>query len=144
MIDARFNKVDLVARIRILGSLRDQVDVRQQRAVDLIRTLNRRKRPILLYVDPPYVTPGEELYMTEHLWPEHATLFKVLSESPHRWILTYDADDRTRKLYSEFRCLGYGISHSAQQKRVGKEFMFFSRALKVSDQNVLGDAGTWV
>lgn len=144
LIDARFNKDDLIQRIENLRVLAPQVDVRRERAIELIRTLNRRKRPVLLYVDPPYVVPGEELYMTDHSWPEHQKLQQVLTGSPHPWILTYDADDRTRELYRDFRCLRFGISHTAQVQKVGREFMFFSRGLRVPDRKVMLDEGAWM
>lgn len=143
-IDARFNKGDLTKRIEYLSSFASQVDVREQRAIELIRTLNRRTKPVLLYVDPPYVIQGEELYMTEHSWSEHGRLEQVLTTSPHPWILTYDADDRTRELYRDFRCLRFGISHTAQVQKVGREFMFFSRGLRVPDRQIMRDEGEWV
>lgn len=144
LIDARFNKYDLTRRLEFLGSLASQVDVREQRAIKLIQTLNRRTKPVLLYVDPPYVIPGEELYMTEHSWTEHGRLEQVLTKSPHPWILTYDADNRTRELYRDFRCLRFGISHTAQVQKVGREFMFFSRGLRVPDRQVMREEGEWV
>lgn len=144
LIDARFNKEDLITRIEDLGRLSAHVDIRQERAIDLIRTLNRRKHRILLYVDPPYVVAGEELYLADHSWSEHRKLAEVLRRSQHPWILTYDADDRTRDLYREFRCLRFGISHTAHVQKVGREFMFFSRGLRVSDLHVMRDEGVWI
>jgi DNA adenine methylase len=144
LIDARFNKVELIQRLKNISELSQQVDVRQERAIELIRTLNRRKNPVLLYVDPPYVVPGEELYMADHSWDEHQRLEQVLTKSPHPWILTYDADDRTRELYRDFRCLRFGISHTAQVQKVGREFMFFSRGLRIPDRHVMRDEGEWV
>lgn len=144
LIDARFNKPDLCRRIQNLGQLAPRVDVRQERAIELLRTLNRRTRPILLYVDPPYVVPGEELYMADHSWAEHEKLEQVLTKSPHPWLLTYDADDRTRALYRDYRCLRFDISHTAQVQKVGREFLFFSRGLRVPDRLVLRSEGEWV
>lgn len=144
LINARFNKANLAQRLENLKTLAPQVDIREEHAIELIRTLNRRKKPVLLYVDPPYVVAGEELYMTDHSWSEHKRLEKVLTKSPHPWILTYDADDRTRELYREFRCLRFGISHTAQVQKVGREFMFFSRGLRVPDRHVMRDEGVWV
>lgn len=144
LIDARFNKADLTLRLEALGALARQVDVRQERAIELIRSLNRRKKPVLLYVDPPYVVAGDGLYMTDHSWAEHHRLAQVLTKSPHPWILTYDADERTRELYRDFRCLRFGISHTAQVQKVGREFMFFSRGLRVPDRHVMRTEGTWV
>lgn len=143
-IDARFNKTDLTQRLRDLQPLAGSVDVRQEHAIQLIRKLNRRKRPILLYVDPPYVVPGEELYMTDHSWEEHQRLERVLTTSPHPWILTYDADDRTRDLYGRFRCLRFDISHTAQVQKIGREFMFFGRGVRIPDRRVINDEARWV
>lgn len=143
-IDARFNKPDLVRRLKYLRTLASQVSVREEHAIELIRTLGRRRRPVLLYVDPPYVVPGEELYMTDHSWPEHQRLERVLTKSPHPWILTYDADKRTRDLYRDFRCLRFGISHTAHVQKIGREFMFFSKRLRVPDRHVMRDEGVWV
>lgn len=144
LIDARFNKEDLTGRIKELGALASRVSVRQERAINLIHTLNRRTRPVLLYVDPPYVVPGDELYMTDHSWAEHQRLERRLRESPHPWLLSYDVDDRTRLLYRGFRCLRFGISHTAQKQKVGHEYMFFSRGLRVPDVSIVRDEGTWV
>ncbi len=144
LIDARFNREDLVARVENLSSYAGQIDVREQRAIELIRTLNRRSRSVLMYVDPPYVVPGESLYLTDHSWDEHKKLEGVLGKSPHPWILTYDADDRTRTLYQNFRCLKFGISHTAQVQRVGSEYMFFSRGLRVPDRSVMRGEGEWI
>lgn len=144
LIDARFNKATLIARLKGLHALAPQVDVRENRAIDLIRVLNRRTRPILMYVDPPYVVAGEELYMTDHSWAEHQRLERTLRTSPHPWILTYDADDRTRTLYRDFRCLSFVISHTAQVQKVGREYMFFSRGIRVPDRNVLRGQGVWI
>lgn len=144
LIDARFNKPDLINRIQKLELLSGCVDIRQLRAIDLIRQLNRRKRQILMYIDPPYVVPGEELYMSDHSWIEHQQLARSVANSPHSWILTYDADSRTRELYRDFRCLQFDISHTAQVQKVGREYMFFSRGLRVPDTSVLKDEGLWV
>ena len=144
LIDARFNKDDLIKRIQNLQPLTNQVDVTQERAVRLIRRLNRRKAPILMYVDPPYVVPGEELYLSDHSWGEHRRLAQCLARSPHPWILTYDADDRTRELYPNFRCLRFDISHTAHVQKVGSEYMFFSRGLRIPDKSIIRDQGVWV
>jgi DNA adenine methylase len=144
LIDARFNRQELARRVQVLGEMADRVEIREERALDLIVGLEQCRDSILLYVDPPYVVPGEELYLTDHSWNEHCNLEMVLRNSPHRWILTYDAEQRTRELYSDFRCLEFGISHTAQNQRVGREYMFFSRSLKVPDRFVIRDQGRWI
>ena len=144
-IDARFNKPNLIARIRNLANYADQIDVRQQTATDLIVGLNRRRKPVFLYVDPPYIAQGDELYMTEHTWKDHNRLATLVRKSPHPWVLTYDNGDRVRSIYPDIRCARFDISHTAQTQKVGKELMFFSRGLRVPDIRILRHReGHWV
>lgn len=144
-IDARFNKADLTARIAAIGAYADRITVTQERATTLVPKLNRRTRPVFLYVDPPYVAQGDELYMTVHDWDDHSRLAKQLLRSPHPWVLTYDNGDRIRHLYPDVRCARFNISHTAQTQKVGKELMFFSRGLRVPDIRILqGREAKWV
>lgn len=144
-IDARFTKPDLIGRVQALSEHADQIDVRQQPATDLLASLNRRRRPVFLYVDPPYIAQGDELYMTEHTWDDHNRLAGLLRRSPHPWVLTYDNGDRIRSRYPDVRCARFNISHTAQTQKVGKELMFFSRGLRVPDIRILHDReGRWV
>lgn len=144
-IDARFNKPDLIRRIVALGGHANRVTVMQERATTLVPKLNRRSRPVFLYVDPPYIAQGDELYMTVHDWDDHSRLAKQLLRSPHPWVLTYDNGDRIRHLYPDVRCARFNISHTAQTQKVGKELMFFSRGLRVPDIRILrGREAMWV
>ncbi|MBQ0977567.1 DNA adenine methylase [Micromonospora sp. M61] len=144
-IDARFNRAELAARIRKIGSLPGSISVSEKPALDFLAAVSRRVKPVLLYVDPPYLVKGEELYMSSHSWSDHEKLAEALSKSRHPWILTYDVDDRVRSLYPSNRCLRYSISHTAQTQKVGREFMLFSRGLRVDDVSVASSrVGSWV
>jgi DNA adenine methylase len=144
-IDARFNRAALSARIRHIQRLAKRISITEKHALEFVTTISRRANPVLIYADPPYLEKGEDLYMNEHSWEDHEKLAKVLLNTRHPWILTYDFDERVRNLYPSNRCLEYSISHTAQAQRVGREFMLFSRGLKVGDLAVSSNRkGTWV
>lgn len=144
-IDARFNRAGLVGRIRHIKALAPRISVSQKPALDFISSFARRRTPTLLYVDPPYLVKGEELYMSSHSWQDHEKVAGVLARTRHPWILTYDVDDRVRNLYPLHRCLSYSISHTAQTQKVGREFMLFSQGLRVEDLSVSSNrVGAWV
>lgn len=144
-IDARFNRADLSTRIRRIHRLANQISVTEKHALDFLSTVSRRTNPVLFYADPPYLVKGEELYMSSHSWGDHERLAKVLLKASHPWVLTYDFDERVRNLYPGNRCLEYSISHTAQSQRVGREFMLFSRGLKVGDVAVSSNRkGSWL
>ena len=144
-IDARFNRAGLVSRIRHIQRLASRISVSEQHALRFVSTVSRRSSPVLLYADPPYLVKGEELYMSTHSWDDHEKLSETLLGNRHPWILTYDYDERVRRLYPMNRCLAYDISHTAQTQKVGREFMLFSRGLKVGDVVVSSNRkGTWL
>lgn len=144
-IDARFNKTNLSGRIRLIQSMAGRIVVTRKHALDFVTAVSRRVKPVLLYADPPYLTQGEELYMSAHSWEDHEKLAKALLRTRHPWVLTYDFDERVRALYPRNRCLRYSISHTAQTQRVGCEFMLFSRGLKIGDVAVSSNRkGIWI
>jgi DNA adenine methylase len=122
-----------------------RISVTEKPALEFVTTISRRTNPVLVYADPPYLVNGEELYMRTHSWEDHERLAKVLLKTRHPWILTYDFDERVRNLYPSNRCLEYRISHTAQSQKVGREFMLFSRGLKVGDVAVASSRkGRWL
>lgn len=144
-IDARFNRDGLSARVRHIHRLASQISITEKPALEFVSTISRRTKPVLLYVDPPYLVKGDELYMSAHSWEDHEKLAKALSRIRHPWILTYDYDDRVRNLYPSNRCLEYQISHTAQSQKVGRELMLFSRHLKIDDVAVASNRkAAWI
>ncbi|MFJ9618247.1 DNA adenine methylase [Streptomyces noursei] len=133
-IDARFNHEALAERIELLGSFRDRVSLSQQDGRQHIRDLEALGENVLAYVDPPYLVQGDRLYMDSLSSEDHTELASVLSESPIKWFLTYDAESRiTESLYPDHRCMQFEISHSAQVRHLGVEYAVFSKGLCVPE-----------
>lgn len=136
-IDARYNKAPLCERVRAVGRLADRISVSQLDALEFLGGLEKPKTT-LVYVDPPYIQQGDRLYYNKFIDEKHVELAKALAAADYPWILTYDANDRiTDDLYQGERCAEFGISHSAQVRHEGKEYIVFSRDLVVPDMQVL-------
>lgn len=146
-IDARFNRPALAHRVRYLGKYRDRVVVTEQDARVFLRDLEPLGRDLLVYVDPPYMGQGEELYLNSLSEADHEELARLLSASPLRWFLTYDTDDRViNTLYAGMRALEFDIAHTAQDQHVGTEYAVFSDSLSLPDANapLVRAAGRWI
>ncbi|PKV87890.1 DNA adenine methylase [Streptomyces sp. TLI_146] len=131
-IDARFNREALAKRIELLGSHRDRVSLSQQDGRHHLQSLEYLGENVVAYVDPPYLVQGDRLYMDSLSSEDHNELASVLSTSPIKWILTYDAESRiTESLYPNHRCIQFEISHSAQVRHLGVEYAVFSKGLRV-------------
>jgi DNA adenine methylase len=138
-IDARFNRTELAERVRFLGSYRNRVIVTQSDARVFIRDLDGMGADVLVYVDPPYLVQGNDLYLDTLTLGDHAELAKLLRESRFPWLLTYDADERvTEVLYAGLRAAEFRIAHTAQRQHVGSEYVVFGSRLNVPGLDVLG------
>lgn len=142
-IDARFNPEGLAARIRRLGKYASRVTICQEDGIALVdRYL--RDRASFVYLDPPYLQKGDDLYLDTLGWTDHQRLAKKLRPR-QGWLLTYDADPRVpRELYAGMRCAVFAVAHSAREQHIGHEYAVFSDGLRVPSLGYLGRDARWL
>lgn len=134
-LDARFNKTDLVARIRKIARYSSRINVSNIDARDFVTQLVPTMPPrTLVYLDPPYYVKGEGLYQNFYRHADHveiATLVQSHIKQP--WVVSYDAAAEIKALYEKCVHIEYGLNYSAQDRYQGAEFMFFSKGLNIPD-----------
>ncbi len=129
-IGARFNREGLIERVRILGSYRNRVEVLQSDALDMLKATDTKR--VFFYIDPPYLTQGDDLYMNTLSWNDHEKLSRILMDRHNHWVLTYDVDPRVpNMLYQDLRCAEFSIKHTAAVQQMGNEYAVFSPRLRV-------------
>ena len=73
-IDARFNREDLVRRVRKIARHRSRITVTNMDAADYLEsTLTQLDNPFV-YLDPPYYVKGGELYQHSYTPSDHAAI----------------------------------------------------------------------
>jgi DNA adenine methylase len=145
-LNARYDAAKLTDRIRYIGEYRDRVQVSQLDARDFIRKTAEASERVMLYVDPPYIVQGDDLYLDRLSYSDHQELARVLGDSSLQWFMTYDCDDRiTDDLYPDLRCAQFNIKHTAHLQHVGSEYMVFSDAVEIPHIRILPrDDADWV
>lgn len=134
-IDARFNRDDLCHRMREIARYRGRITVTQCDATELL--VDPTDERTFLYVDPPYLAQGDDLYLDTLKWSDHQRVAERLISNHPRWLVTYDADLRVpHDLYPSHRTGWFDIKHTAARQHVGREFVVFSRSLRV--ENLVG------
>lgn len=143
-IDARYDATSLAERVSYLGGFRHRVHLTSADARDFIRELDGEGT--LLYVDPPYITQGDDLYLDRLSYGDHQEVASVLAASDLRWFMTYDCDERiTDDLYPNLRCASFNIKHTAHKQHVGKEYAVYSDNLVVPHLEILRrETADWV
>ena len=140
-IDARFNRVELAARVRALASFRKQITVTRLDALDFLGELVEHTERLLTYLDPPYFAKGQDLYPNFYAPEDHAAIAEFLQTYPHPWLMTYDACQEVRELYRHRRVFDSELSYSAREVRRGQELVILGPGLRLPAPADLERAG---
>lgn len=132
-IDARFNREDLIRRVKKIARHRSRITVTHLDAAVLIKDRLPKLRSAFVYLDPPYYLKGEGLYQNFYSHADHEAVAALIARIEQPWIVSYDAADEIRELYSAFERIDYNLSYSAQQRYRGTELMFFKPGLLFPD-----------
>ena len=127
-IDARFNKTDLINRIKKIESVKSRISVSNIDGIRFIEKIDKKKEEIFIYLDPPYFQKGADLYMNFYSQEDHKRLSKKVNKLKNKWIVTYDNHDFILNLYAERRKVGHKLSQSASN-RIGDELFVFSKEI---------------
>ena len=130
LIDARFNKVELIRRIEKIALFASRVSIHNLDAIDFIKqhvlplaVLDNR---LLVYLDPPYYSKGSQLYLNYYVPEDHVTLANFINNQlGFKWIVSYDDVPQIRQLYSEREITTYSPRYSAHSAKIGKEVIIY-------------------
>lgn len=130
-LDCRFNKDNLIRRIRRVAHYRDRIHLYQQDALaftdDVVDGLGGN---VLAFYDPPYIAKGYTLYLDNYVVDDHRKLAERVKRLSQPWIVTYDYQAAVQhELFPHHRRLSFELTYSAQSRRRGREAMFFASQL---------------
>ncbi len=124
-IDCRFNKENLVARLRQIAERADRVFVTNLDAIDFLRGLEPNA---FVYLDPPYYVKGKCLYMNHYRHRDHEQLATfLLYDALFKWVLSYDDVQEIRQLYGVLKLYNFPLCYTVQGVRIGMELMTHSK-----------------
>ena len=133
-LDARYNKNDLIARIKKLARHRSRITITGIDATLFLEiSLRQSARPCFAYLDPPYYVKGQGLYEHFYQHDDHVNIASIVRSLNCPWVVSYDAVPEVMALYSEYSQIEYDLSYSAQNRYSGNEVMFFSSDLDIAD-----------
>lgn len=118
-LGCRFNKDDIINRIRSVNALRDRIRLFNLDANDLvIHELAQENAHTFYNIDPPYVKKGKSLYSEYFTEQEHrafgTTVQQHMEDIP--WIITYDSCDLVREIYQGYHIQEFELYHSAHNR----------------------------
>lgn len=137
LIDARFNREDLINRISHIGSVSQQIQVSSIDGLALLKKINKCRtvaKKSFVYLDPPYYVKGPELYMNRFTKNQHWELAMYLSKKMNfPWIMTYDDVEAVRTLYEGFSRFCFNLQYSANGCKKGQELLIHPDSVEIPD-----------
>ncbi|NCP85015.1 MAG: DNA adenine methylase [Bacteroidetes bacterium] len=133
LMDCRFNKLELIERIRAIAKRKKDIRLFNQDAVDLIDKIEQEASDenIVFYFDPPYYLKASTLYMNHYADDNHRVVSeKIKAIQNIKWIVSYDNVPQIQELYADCKKKEYSFKHTAYNSRVGDEILFFSSQIK--------------
>ena len=135
LIDCRFNKHDLIRRIRRIGKHADKIHLYNLDALELMEKIQQKSKNknVIFYFDPPYYMKGPSLYMNHYETSDHEKVALQIKKIKNaRWVVSYDDVPAIKNLYKGYVKKEYSLIHTAYDARQAKEVLFFSNGLKIS------------
>lgn len=126
-LDCRFNKIDLISRIKKISSLKERIHIYNMDALDFLAQLDLDEtNKNCFFIDPPYYEKGASLYTNFYSKKDHAAIAKTISSLKSKWVLTYDNAKEIKDIYKENTCYEFYLNYSLAKKRIGTELFFCS------------------
>lgn len=126
-LNCRYNKTDLVKKIRKISQFRNRIHLFNYDAVHFIRQIIPNYDPdrLFTFFDPPYYKQGKKLYTNFYSHDDHVELSEAIKGIvDSHWITTYDYVSNIADIYEDVPTKVYQLQYSANRKRKEKEYMF--------------------
>ncbi|MBK6828307.1 MAG: DNA adenine methylase [Chitinophagaceae bacterium] len=128
-MDCRFNKEELIDRIRFIAIHKKQISLYNLDALHLIKTISSKTRSknVIFYFDPPYFMKGQSLYMNAYSPSDHKKVSEEIRKIKNaRWVVSYDNVPEIQSLYRKkgIKKRNHSLVHTAFEPRNGQEVLF--------------------
>lgn len=129
-LDCRFKKQVLIKKIQAIAKKKDHITITNFDGRELIKMVSSSENAdkTFMFVDPPYVKQGKNLYLNALTIDDHNELYgEIKTADQLRWIVTYDDCVEIRNMYNSQDLRRYFIRYSANNRRKASELIAFSK-----------------
>ncbi len=127
LIDARFNKSDLIKRIEEIAKHKSKIHLYNKDIRTFISSyLPKYQSRAFVYFDPPYYEKGKSLYKNFFTAKDHKDIFDKIKHLNCMWLVTYDDVPEIIDIYSDYTCKRFDLIYSLANNGKNSEIMFVS------------------
>lgn len=127
LIDARFNKNDLITRIKKIAKYRHKIHIYNYDVRTFINVYAQKYiANAFIYFDPPYYHKGKQLYKNFFEHKDHEQIKDLIVNLNCPWIVTYDDVEEIRTIYDSYVGYNFDLIYGLANTGLNSEIMFFS------------------
>lgn len=134
-IGVRFNKPDLIKRILKIASFKEQIQITNADALDVLKNIEQYHsdlNQLFIYLDPPYYNKGKTLYLNNYGHFDHKHLSETIALMNHRyWLISYDNVSAIKEMYPNHRKSIFSFNYTLQSKKQAEELLIFADTLRI-------------
>lgn len=128
-MDARFNKVEIIKKIKRISESKSKIKLYNLNAIDFIYDVIYNQDNTFTNFDPPYVCKGANLYTNFYTAEDHIELGKIINRMDGNWLVTYDDCALIRSIYQNRQRALVPVKYSAGRTKSTKEIAVFSDSI---------------
>ena len=142
-LDARFNKEDLISRIRKIASMRSKIHLYNKDIESFLRNyVFKYEDNAFIYFDPPYFGKGKQLYLNFFDYSDHVRIERLIRELVNcDWIITYDVEPQIERIYSHYSLRRFELNYSVYDKKKAEELMIFRNVNMIPSTSYVEEQG---
>ena len=126
-ITARFNKNELIHRIKQIAKHRHKIHLYNQDVRTFMSVYAQKYiMNAFVYFDPPYYKKGKMLYKNFFEHDDHAQIRDLIVGLHCHWMVTYDDVLEIREIYNQYQGYNFDLVYGAANTGVTSEIMFLS------------------
>lgn len=127
LIDARFNKNDLITRIKKIAKYRRKIHLYNYDVRTFINVYAQKYiANAFIYFDPPYYHKGKQLYKNFFEHKDHEQIRDLIVDLNCPWIVTYDDVEEIRTIYNAYQGYNFDLVYGVANTGLNSEIMFLS------------------
>lgn len=145
-LDVRFNKTELIKRIRGIAEKRRRIHLYNKDIVSFIKNyISKYSDGAFVYFDPPYFRKGSQLYMNFFDYEDHVRIGKMISDMVScDWMITYDNEPEIERIYEKHHIMKFELNYCVAEKRRGQELLIFKNESIIPDLELIRENSKYI
>lgn len=129
LIDARFNKSELINRVKRIATYRKKIHFYNHDIRSFIHSYVPTYRDhAFIYLDPPYYKKGRYLYKNYFTNQDHQDIHSLLTTLNCPWMVTYDNTPEILDIYQDMKAWQFDLIYGVANSGLNSELLFISNS----------------